>query len=757
MNPYQQWLGLYNFSGMKPNYYELLGLQFGESNPYVIEQAANEMATRLNSVNPGPDVALWNSIMAEIQNAQMCLCNPASRMEYENSLRGGMGGFGGGYSAGAAFGGGNMGYSQPQMAQPPMPPVSGGFGGGYSAGAAFGGSPAPQMATPPIPSAPPVPSAPSVPPVPSAPSAPAPTPVRPAAPQATPVATPVATAVTAAGAATVATAVASTAKATSPTPPPSPTGGANLNLGNSKKKKIRKKGAAGSGALYGIYTALAIAGLLLTFWLLSSFLKNATDEQYRNIADSENASSQGSANVEDNEVLQGTRNLPRTIEKKVDETEKVKPVAAPKRKGVSRRNKDNVPVREVVDGDKVAGDDVVIGDGRLIDGEVTDDAPDIRELGVSDDKGGVIDERSDDFRIGTGRAVVVNDRDNVDSVEEAIEHATGIDIAPNEDGETAPNFSARNDNGGNVEVIDDPRLGTGYDGAVQVTRRPRTSIFDADKPAVVENVQPAVENVQPAVENNVQPAAGPTPEDVSYDNIAEDLVIEKAAPNVETPAIEEQPAPAVEQPQPAVEEPKAEEPAPAAEQPKAEEPKPAAEQPKAEEPKPAAEQPKAEEPKPAEDLPKAEEPKPAKPAKVDIPRESELMAAEAKIEADNADALKSGDSSSKIALAQKLMDNSASQSPADQYAALTKARNLAADAQNIEVAMKAIELKSKAFNNVDSYNEGVDVLLSCKPNAWPDNQKKAVVAAAEKWLGVAKKKNDNRTAKKLQEIIDANK
>ena len=443
-------------------------------------------------------------------------------------------------------------------------------------------------------------------------------------------------------------------------------------------------------------------------------------------------------------------------------------------------------MREVVDGDNVVVDDSGIGDGKLIDGEVTDDAPDIRELGVSDDKGGVIDEKSDDFRIGTNR-VVVNDNDNVDSVEEAIEHATGIDIAPNEDGETAPNFSARRDEGGNVEVIDDPRLGTGSGGAVQVTRRPRTSIFDAGKPAAVENVQPAaVENVQPAVENNVQPAiqpaAGPTPEDVNYDNIAEDLVIDNSAPKVKTPAVEEQPAPAAEQPQPSVEEPKAEEPKPAAEQPKAdepkaepeqpkseepkaepeqpkaEEPKPAAEQPKAEPSKPAeAEQPKAEEPKPAAEQPKAEPQKPAKPAKIDIPRESELMAAEAKIEADNADALKSGDSSSKVALAQKLMDESASQSPADQYAALTKARNLATDAQNVDVALKAIELKAKAFNNVDSYNEGVDVLLSCKPNAWPDSQKKAVVAAAEKWLGVAKKKNESRTAKKLQEIIDANK
>lgn len=752
MNPYQQWLGLYNVSGMKPNYYELLGLQFGESNPYVIEQAANEMATRLNSVNPGPDVALWNSIMTEIQNAQMCLCNPASKMDYDNSLRGGMGGFGGGYSAGSAFGGGNMGYAQPPMAQPPMPPVSGGFGGGYSAGAAFGGSPAPQMATPPIPSAPPVPSAPSAPAA-AAPSRPA-----------TPVATPVATAVTAAGAATVATAVASTAKAAPPTPPPSPTGGANLNLANSKKKKVHKKGAAaGAGALYGIYTALGLGGLILLIWLISSLANQSTEDSKGN---------QPKIIVVDNSPLQGTKNLPRTIEKKVDETEKVKPVAAPKRKVISRRNKEGIPIRDVVDGDNVPGDDVVIGDGKLIDGEVTDDAPDIRELGVSDDKGGVIVEGADDFRIGTNR-VVVDDNDNVDSVEEAIQHSTGIDIAPNEDGETAPNFSARRDEGGNLEVIDDPRLGTGSGGAVQVTRRPRASIFDADKPAAVENVQPAVEtNVQPAAENNVQPAiqpaAGPTPEDVSYDNVAEDLVIEKAAPNVEIPSVEEQPAPAVEQPQPAVEQPKAEEPAPVAEEPKAEEPAPVAEQPKAEEPAPAAEQPKTEEPAPVAEQPKAEEPapaaeqpkaepqKPAKPAKIDIPRESELMAAEAKIEADNADALK-GDSAGKVALAQKLMDDSASQSPADQYAALTKARNLATDAQNVDVALKAIELKAKAFNNVDSYNEGVDVLLSCKPNAWPESQKKAVVAAAEKWLGVAKKKNESRTAKKLQEIIDANK
>ncbi|MBR5709199.1 MAG: hypothetical protein IKX40_00410 [Thermoguttaceae bacterium] len=738
MNPYQQWLGLYNFSGVKPNYYELLGLQFGESNPYVIEQAANEMATRLNSVNPGMDVAVWNSIMAEIQNAQMCLCNPASRMEYDNSLRGGMGGFGGGYSAGAAFGGGNMGYSQPQMAQPPMSPVSGGFGGGYSAGAAFGGSPGPQIAAPPIPSAPPVPSSPSAATV---------APVRPATPSASPTATPVATAAVAAGAATAvaATAVASAAKASAPTPPPSPTGGANLNLGNSKKKKIHKKGAAGAGALYGIYTALGLGGLILLIWLISSLANQSTEDSKDN---------QPKIIVVDNTPAKGV-NLPRTIEKKVDESEKVKPVVAPKRKIVSRRTKDGVPIRHVVD-DTDAVDDVAIGDGRIIDGEVTDDAPDIRELGVSDDRGGVIDERSDDFRIGTNR-VVVDDNDNVDSVEEAIEHATGIDIAPNEDGEPAPNFSARHDEGGTVEVIDDPRLGTGVEGAIQVTRRPRTSVFDADRPAVVENVRPAVETPVTPVAQPGAAVPSSVPEDVNYDNVADDLVIEKSAPNVETPAVEKEPAPAVEQPQPAVEEPKAEEPQPvaepvqpAADQPKTEEPAPAAEQPK-------EEQPKAEEPQPATEQPKAEEPKPAKPSKFDIPKESELMTAEAKINADNADALKSGDAAGRVALAQKLIDDSASQSPADHYAALTKARDLATDAQNVDVAIKAIELKAKAFNNVDSYNEGVDVLLSCKPNAWPESQKKAVVSAAEKWLGVARKKNDNRTAKKLQDIIDANK
>ncbi|MBR6435621.1 MAG: hypothetical protein IKS45_03870, partial [Thermoguttaceae bacterium] len=521
MNPYQQWLGLYNFSGMKPNYYELLGLSFGESNPYVIEQAANEMATRLNSVNPGPDVALWNSIMTEIQNAQMCLCNPASKMDYDNSLRGGMGG----------------------------------FGGGYSAGSSFGGSPAPQMATPPITSAPPIPSAPS------APVSAAPAPVRPAAPTASSVATPVATAVTAAGAATVATAVASTAKAGAPTPPPSPTGGANLNLANSKKKRIHKKGAAGAGALYGIYTALGLGGLILLIWLISSLANQSTEDSKDN---------QPKIIVVDNSPLQGTKNLPRTIEKKVDETEKVKPVVAPKRKVVTRRNKDGIPIRDVVDADNADNAVVADNDKIVVNDRVDDDTPDIRELGVSDDNGSVIDERADDFRIGRGRTVVVNDRDNVDSVEEAIEHSTGIDIAPNEDGETAPNFSARNDSGGSVEVIDDPRLGTGYDGAVQVTRRPRTSIFDSGKPAAVENVTPAVQpNVQPVTQPGVA-VPNSAPEDVNYDNVADDLVIEKSKPDVEMPAIEEEPAPAVEQPQPTVEEPKAEEPAPVVEQPKAE-------------------------------------------------------------------------------------------------------------------------------------------------------------------------------------------
>lgn len=761
MNPYQQWLGLYNFSGVKPNYYELLGLQFGESNPYVIEQAANEMATRLNSVNPGPDVALWNSIMAEIQNAQMCLCNPASRMDYDNSLRGGMGGFGGGYSAGAAFGGG---YGQPQMAQPPMaqppmaqppmPPVSGGFGGGYSAGAAFGGSPAPQMAAPPIPSAPPVPSS---------PVASSPTPVQTAKPT-TSVAAPVATAVvaTAVGATAVgATAVASTAKASTPPAPPSQTGGANLNLENSKKKKVHKKasGGAGSGALYGIYTALALGGLILLLWLFS--LTNSAK-------DSSVANNQSQSNdVVDSSSLQGTSSLPRTVEKNVDPTDKVKPVAAPKRRVVSRRNKEGIPVREVVDADN-GEDNIVIGNGKLIDGEVTDDAPDIRELGVSDVNGGAIVERADDFSIGTNR-VVVDDNDNVDSVEEAIEHTTGIDIAPNEDGEPAPNFSARHDEGGNVEIIDDPRLGTGFDGAVQTVRRSRPSVFDSDKP-VVENVKPNVEpDVKPVTEPGVS-VPNSAPDDVSYDNIADDLVIEKDFPNIDKPepaAVE----PKVEQPAPAVEEPKAETPTPAAEEPKAETPAPApaAEEPKAAEPAPAVEEPKAEtpapapaaeEPKAAEPAPAAEEPKaaePAKPAKADIPKESELMAAQARIEANNASALKSADVAGKVSLAQKLIDDSASQSPADRYAALTKARDLATDAQNVDVAMKAIELKSKAFNNADSYNEGLDVLLSCKPNAWPESQKKAVVAAAEKWLKVAKKNNESRNVKKLQEIIDANK
>lgn len=757
MNPYQQWLGLYNISGMtKPNYYELLGLPFGESNPYVIEQAANEMATRLNSVNPGPDVALWQSLMADIQNAQRCLCNPASRMEYDNSLRNGGGyggGFNGGYSAGSAFGApGNMGYQQAPMAQPPIPPSSGGFGSSYSAGAAFGG--APQMATPPIPSAPPVPSSPTVAPVSSVP----PVPTAPAAPTAQPVATPVATAATVAAAATVATAAtAATAKAaTPPAAPPSPTGGANLNI-DSKKKKVHKRAGAGSGALYGIYTALGLGGLILTLWLFSLAQKAKEDE---------NANNQSQRVVViDDSTLQGTKNLPRRLEKEKYTGEKIEPVAAPKKKTVIRKSKDGIPVRTAVDDLDDGSDAVTVGDKDV----VVEKTPDIRELGVSDDSPDVVVERPNDFAIGT--AV----RDNVDSVEEAIEHSTGIDIAPNPDGETAPNFSARrtDDGDGAVVVVDDPLLATGSEGAIQVTRRSRggVRIGDTAPAPVVKNDAPVIENNAPPV-SQPAPVAEAAPDVANYDNIADELVIstDKSGAKDDAPS---DPAPAKDpvEPEPAVEEPQPQNPAP---EPKVSEPQP---EPAVEQPAPAApqEEPKADpapksEPadapaEPAPENPKsepepkaAENAKPAPPAKVDIPKESEIMTAEAKIETDNADAFKSGDSGAKSSLAQKLIDQAGdSSSPAEKMAALNIARNLATDAQNVDLALKAIELKSKAFNDVDSYNEGLDVLLSCKANAWPENQKKAVAAAAEKWLKVAKKKNESRNAKKLQEIIDANK
>ena len=780
MNPYQEWLGRYDISGMtKPNFYELLGLQFGENNIYTIEQAANEMATRLNSVNPGPNIGIWNSLMSDIANARTCLCNPASRMEYDNSLQGGR--FGGGYSAGSAFGG-NMGYSQAPV-NAPQPggfgggyssPSSGGFGGGYSAGAAFGAPPAaPTYSAPPVPGmsapVPPVPgygSTYAAPPVPSAPVTPAPRP-------ATPIATPVATAA-------VATAAVATAAAVSkPAAPPAPKGPATVNFdsGNSKKKKARRAAAAGVPPyMYGVYTALGIGGLLLLVWLVS-LAQDASDKS---------KDGSGKIIVIDNTPL-NTKPLPRQVDNEAYTGPKIKPVVVPSKNAGKRRPVNNGGVRTV----PIVADNVVEGDVDV----VNTDMPAVGSSHVGD--------------IDDGSVVVVHD--DADTRGEAIEHTIGFN--PEGDTEEETHVLALDlpgeDNvvvehgGGNVVV---------HEGGGRVHRGGNTVVVEDDLGSgeVVE------EGGAPVRDMSIEDNSGASPsEEQLADDIGGGLVVEpgsnqnnKSGKKKSQPAVEEaeEQFPSWEDSQ--LEEPKAEEPA-AVEEPKTEEPA-AVEEPKMEEPaaKPTAKKnpktdktkkPKAEpaaEEKPAaqeesaseesadakkpapndskkpavkeesagkpetpqEEPASAPESKPAPIVKVAIPKESEQMAAESKFKADNADVFKSKDTAPKSQLAEKLIeDSSAMESPAEKYAALSCAVSLATDSKQASAALKAIETKAKYFEDIDAYQEGVDVLLSCKPTDWPADQKKVVADAAAKWQKVAKKNGKNREAKKLQDIINANK
>ena len=53
-NPYNKWFGIPK-NEASPSFYQILGLSFGESDPDVIESAAEQRLLFLKSVQNGPD------------------------------------------------------------------------------------------------------------------------------------------------------------------------------------------------------------------------------------------------------------------------------------------------------------------------------------------------------------------------------------------------------------------------------------------------------------------------------------------------------------------------------------------------------------------------------------------------------------------------------------------------------------------------------------------------------------------------------
>ncbi|MBL8828752.1 MAG: hypothetical protein JNM18_17365 [Planctomycetaceae bacterium] len=85
-DPYHKWLGIPP-RDQPPHHYRLLGIELYESDPEVIEGAAERHVTYLQSVATGPQLAESQRLLNEISAARRCLLTPAQKSAYDAKLR----------------------------------------------------------------------------------------------------------------------------------------------------------------------------------------------------------------------------------------------------------------------------------------------------------------------------------------------------------------------------------------------------------------------------------------------------------------------------------------------------------------------------------------------------------------------------------------------------------------------------------------------------------------------------------------------
>lgn len=85
-DPYYTWLGIPP-EEQPPNCYRLLGIRLFETNPLVIENAANRQMSHLRTFQVGPRSALSQQLLNEVAAAKIRLLNPAKKEEYDRRLR----------------------------------------------------------------------------------------------------------------------------------------------------------------------------------------------------------------------------------------------------------------------------------------------------------------------------------------------------------------------------------------------------------------------------------------------------------------------------------------------------------------------------------------------------------------------------------------------------------------------------------------------------------------------------------------------
>ena len=92
-DPYLNWLGIPPHE-QPPNFYRLLGVVIFESNPEVIEQAANYQSMRIGAYQGGGQDEVCQRLLTEIAMAQYYLLDPQQKAAYDGQLQGSLAQYG---------------------------------------------------------------------------------------------------------------------------------------------------------------------------------------------------------------------------------------------------------------------------------------------------------------------------------------------------------------------------------------------------------------------------------------------------------------------------------------------------------------------------------------------------------------------------------------------------------------------------------------------------------------------------------------
>ncbi|HKD35972.1 MAG TPA: hypothetical protein VKB78_04200, partial [Pirellulales bacterium] len=85
-DPYHVWLGIPP-DEQPPNRYRLLGIRVFESNPEVIDSAADRQSAHLRTFQGGKHAAITQRLLNEVAAARVCLLNSQTKASYDQQLR----------------------------------------------------------------------------------------------------------------------------------------------------------------------------------------------------------------------------------------------------------------------------------------------------------------------------------------------------------------------------------------------------------------------------------------------------------------------------------------------------------------------------------------------------------------------------------------------------------------------------------------------------------------------------------------------